>query len=100
MFNDDYQDDELMDYVADFEDALREILDDLPEFRDLMRLLRKKHGEISVFMGVQVMGEKELELFKKGSKAMKKTSKKKPPLRFEFTDKDKKFLKSIKVDLA
>lgn len=94
-----FHDDEMMDYIADFEDALREVLDELPEFHDLMDYLNKCHGNVSIFMGVQVSGEspdtyRECGRKKKGKKGLIKNV----PLKFEFNAKDKKFLKSLRID--
>jgi hypothetical protein len=96
----DFHDDEMMDYLADLEDALREVLDELPEFHDLMDFLDKRHGNVSIFMGVQVSGDKP-ESFKKcaRNKQGKKGFINNVPLKFEFNAKDKKFLKSLRIDL-
>ncbi|MDP8261709.1 MAG: hypothetical protein P9M13_00220 [Candidatus Ancaeobacter aquaticus] len=97
MYNDDaYEEDELMDYVEDFEDALREIIDDLPEFKDLMDFLKNRHGNIALYMGVQVVGDKGK---KKQNKRSPKDGKiRRLPIQFEFTQNDKKFLKSLHID--
>jgi len=89
----DFHDDEMMDYIADFEDALREVLDELPEFHDLMDYLDRRHGNVSIFMGVQVSGDEPARK-KKGKKGLIKNV----PLKFEFNAKDKKFLKSLRID--
>jgi len=98
MKNNNFHDDELMDYIADLEDALREIIEELPEFHDLMDLIHRRRGNVSLFMGLQVTDNQQSKTCARKTKKRKKGLIKNVPLKFEFTPQDKKFLKQLRID--
>ncbi len=92
-------DGQLKDLLIDFEGALRAHLKTSEEFQTLVDYLAKKHGSISLYVAAQIMGAHFGAQFPKDAKATKKKVKKtKVPVRYEMTQSDLSFLRSLKIN--